>query len=471
MQKIVVIAGGNVAKRFLERLKNTPNDSLFFEIALTHAIAQPFEYPKNSSVRVFDPTSERKLKSLSLKEARVIFVLLEDMQDARTVLEFVRGENMSSSVVAMDSGRLEQEFIDKLKIKTINTADILSNMLLSFLPNTPVVAQNIGKGKGEIMEVMVPYGSRYAFRHISNIEQRNWRIAAIYRNEQLLLPKQSTMIRPLDELIILGQSNILRDVYKAIKSEVGHFPQPFGANIYFCLDVSKTSEVKIKRLVGDSILLHERLNNKRLIIKAYNINSYSSLQYLRSAREERGVIVEFDFRSGDAAEIIKNDVKRYNAGLVLCDRDGFSEEVKKTIFELKKPVLKFGKSRLFRDSYSAVVATNELNLEKISYMFFDVSLQLKLPLKIYNYDPEENDNCQTLEHYVSLSDVYGVKLQIEKESKNFFREHKRFGNFIQFLPFTERQLSLRLRDFLTPASSGLFALLKDKHQFFIPIND
>jgi len=186
MQKIVVIAGGNVAKRFLERLKNAPNDSLFFEIALTHAIAQPFEYPKNSSVRVFDPTSERKLKSLSLKEARVIFVLLEDMQDARTVLEFVRGENMSSSVVAMDSDRLEQEFIDRLKIKTINTADILSNMLLSFLPNTPVVAQNIGKGKGEIMEVMVPYGSRYAFRHISNIEQRNWRIAAIYRNEQLL---------------------------------------------------------------------------------------------------------------------------------------------------------------------------------------------------------------------------------------------------------------------------------------------
>ncbi|HRF58119.1 MAG TPA: TrkA C-terminal domain-containing protein, partial [Campylobacterales bacterium] len=345
MHKIVVIAGGNVAKRFLERLKNAPNDSLFFEIALTHAIAQPFEYPKNSSVRVFDPTSERKLKSLSLKEARVIFVLLEDMQDARTVLEFVRGENMSSSVVAMDRGRLEQEFIDRLKIKTINTADILSNMLLSFLPNTPVVAQNIGKGKGEIMEVMVPYGSRYAFRHISNIEQRNWRIAAIYRNEQLLLPKQSTMIRPLDELIILGQSNILRDVYKAIKSEVGHFPQPFGANIYFCLDVSKTSEVKIKRLVGDSILLHERLNNKRLIIKAYNINSYSALQYLRSAREERGVIVEFDFRSGDAAAIIKNDVKRYNAGLVLCDRDGFSEEVKKTIFELKKPVLKFGKSR------------------------------------------------------------------------------------------------------------------------------
>jgi hypothetical protein len=269
---------------------------------------------------------------------------------------------------------------------------------------------------------------------------------------------------------MIGQPNILRDVYKAIKSEIGHFPQPFGANLYLCLNVCAMSEAKIKRIVSDSLLLHEKLNNKKLFIKAFNINSQAVLEYLRGVSSDN-VIVEFEHRIDDAPAIIKNDIKKYNAGFVLCDKDGFKGDVKKTLFELKKPVLKFGKQRLFEESYSAVVAMHDLDLEKISYVFFDMSLQLKRVLKLYHYDPEEGDKNEVVEHYVSLSDVYGVKLQVVKESKNFFREFRGLGNFIQFLPFTDEQLSLRLKDFLNPASSGLFSLLKDNHQIFIPISD
>jgi len=470
MQKIVVIAGGSIAKRFLQRLRTVENDAMFFDIVLTESFGDSFEFPLNSYIHTFDPTSGHKLKTLPLKEARVIFVALENMQDAKIVLELTRAENMSASIVVLDGEGLDAAFIDKLKIKTINSHDVLSNMLMSFMPNIPLIAQNIGKGRGEIMEVMVPYGSKYVFRHVSNIEQKNWKIAAIYRNEQLILPKQSTMIRPQDELIMIGQPNILRDVYKAIKSEIGHFPQPFGANLYLCLNVSSMSEAKIKRIVSDSLLLHEKLNNKKLFIRALNINSQSVIEYLRSVCSDE-VIVEFEYFLDNMSSIVKNDVKKYNAGLILCDKDDFTGDVKKTLFELKKPVLKFGKKRLFEDSYSTIVATHDLDLEKISYVYFDMSLQLKMMLKLYHYDPEESEKNEVVEHYVSLSDVYGVKLQVAKESKNFFREFKGLGNFIQFLPFTDEQLSLRLKYFLNPSSNGLFSLLKDNHQIFIPISD
>jgi len=470
MQKIVVIAGGSVAKRFLQRLKTVESDTLFLDIALSESMGEDFEYPKNSSVRVFDPTSESKLKSLALKEARLVFVALENMEETKTVARLVRAENMSTSIVVLDSEELEPEFIDGLKIKAISSRDVLSNMLMSFMPNIPLIAQNIGKGQGEIMEVMVPYGSKYVFRHISNIEQKNWKIAAIYRNEQLILPKQSTMIRPQDELIVIGQPNILRDVYKAIKSEIGHFPQPFGANLYLILNVASMSEARIKRIVTDSILLHEKLNNKKLFIKAFDVNSPDVLQYLREIAQD-DVIVEFDYRTSDAVSIIKSDIKKYNAGLILCDRDSFKGDVKKALFELKKPVLKFGKRRLFEDSYSAVVDMQNPDLEKISYVFFDMSLQLKRSLKLFSYDPEEGEASGIVEHYVSLSDVYSTKLQVQKESKNFFREYRNLGNFIQFLPFTDEQLSLRIKDFFIPSNNGLFALLKDNHQIFIPISD
>jgi hypothetical protein len=230
------------------------------------------------------------------------------------------------------------------------------------------------------------------------------------------------------------------------------------------------SEARIKRIVTDSILLHEKLNNKKLFIKAFDINSPDVLQYLRKIAQD-DVIVEFDYRTSDAVSIIKSDIKKYNAGLILCDRDSFKGEVKKALFELKKPVLKFGKRRLFEDSYSAVVDMQNPDLEKISYVFFDMSLQLKRSLKLFSYDPEEGEASGIVEHYVSLSDIYSTKLQVQKESKNFFREYRNLGNFIQFLPFTDEQLSLRIKDFFVPANNGLFALLKDNHQIFIPISD
>ncbi len=469
MQKIIVIAGGAVAMRFLERLKGADTDNVSLEIVLTDNTKNA-EAPKNAVIHSFDATSEYRMKELPLREARMVFVALDDMEETKTIIRLIRQENMSAGVVAIDSQGLDTAFIDEHKIKAISTKDVLSNTLMSFMPNIPLIAQNIGKGQGEIMEVMVPYGSKYVFRHISNIEQKNWKIAAIYRNEQLILPKQSTMIRPQDELILMGQPNILRDVYKAIKSELGHFPQPFGANLYLALDLLYMPFWRLKQVMNDTLRLHEGLNGKKLFVKAIKPNDAKAIEYLRQIKKE-DVIIEIDYSVDDLSEVIKEGVKRYNIGLVLLDRTIFRGDVKKTLFELKKAVLKFGKRPLFEDSYSAVFLSENIDLEKISYVFFDMSLQLKLPLKLLDYDPEGADKNAVAEHYVSLADVYSTKIQIVKEQKNFLREHKSMGNFIQFLPFTEELLELRLRDFFIPANNRLFTLLKDNHQIFIPISD
>ena len=96
------------------------------------------------------------------------------------------------------------------------------------LPNVPLVAQNVGLGQGEIMEVHIPFGSSYAYRHIGSILQRKWKIAALYRDEKQILPTNATMIKPNDTLLILGKPLVLDGVYRTINKRMGLFPEPFG---------------------------------------------------------------------------------------------------------------------------------------------------------------------------------------------------------------------------------------------------
>ena len=51
----------------------------------------------------------------------------------------------------------------------LNSDELLATHLYEHLPNVPVIAQNVGTASGEIMEVHVPFGSTYAFRHVGSI--------------------------------------------------------------------------------------------------------------------------------------------------------------------------------------------------------------------------------------------------------------------------------------------------------------
>ncbi|MFX4253416.1 potassium transporter TrkA, partial [Aliarcobacter butzleri] len=66
------------------------------------------------------------------------------------------------------------------------------------LPNIPVLAQKIGLKQGEIMEIRVPFGSSYAYRSIGTIEQKQWRIFGLYRNQKMIEINPTLVLKPND---------------------------------------------------------------------------------------------------------------------------------------------------------------------------------------------------------------------------------------------------------------------------------
>lgn len=108
----------------------------------------------------------------------------------------------------------------------IDEFEVLANKFISRLPNIPSTPREFGLGKGEIMEIDVPFGSIFAYRHIGSIRQKEYRIVGLYRNDVLLLSTKSLVIQPRDILLVAGNPEILNAVYLQVKSNVGQFPAP-----------------------------------------------------------------------------------------------------------------------------------------------------------------------------------------------------------------------------------------------------
>ncbi len=102
--------------------------------------------------------------------------------------------------------------IDDEYTKIIHVEELIASTLYEELPNVPVVAKNIGLGKGEIMEVLISFGSPYAYRHVGSLTNKMWRIVAIYRDGKQIFPTPATMLRPNDKLIIIGNSIVLEEI-------------------------------------------------------------------------------------------------------------------------------------------------------------------------------------------------------------------------------------------------------------------
>jgi hypothetical protein len=354
-------------------------------------------------------------------------------------------------------------------IITMNSNEILSSRLIDYLPNVPVIAQNVGLGKGEIMEVLVPFGSSFIYRHLGAIEQKNWRIVAIYRNKQLLLPNRRRMIQPNDLLLLAGEPSVLKSVYKAIKRELGQFPEPFGSTLYMYIDMNLSDMNTLDEYVKRAIFIHEKFNHN-LIIKILNPNKIEKVREVKEyANKDITVDVKYDIVDDETSFF--NDIKNYHVGLVMVSCDMFKNyKIRKMLYEAHVPILKLANKDLDTLKDASLILGNNRDLEKISTTIYDISEQMSLNIDLYNYMSEhQQEKEQVIEHYSNLSAIFSKTIIVHKENENPIITLNEKENFLQFVPFTKKLTQRRIYSILSTDSEKLYHKLDNFHQIFIPV--
>ncbi len=470
MKKVLILLDGIVAKSLLQRLVELDTSHSMYDIVYMNDNILPIKKPKNFTFYNFDPTSFSKLKLVMSKVLHSdILVILGNKNDTISVAQNIRAidENINFNVF----NEWGIDFQDK-NIQDYNAVDILANGLIERLPNVPVVAQNIGLKQGEIMEIKIPFGSSYAYRYISSISQKEWKIFALYRNNMMLNIRPTLILKPNDMILVIGKPKVLLQVYAAISVTSGQFPVPFGKNIYVFVDLYLQSEEDALNSIKKARFLHERLSSSMLVIKITRPSFARVIDQIKELTKHiENKIIELDYNDIGAQIIFSTDMKKYDIGMfVITNTLLHNEVIVSKLISSKKPIFKVGVENINHLKTITMVLNNSQNYEQLSPVLFDITSQLKYKVNIINSDPiGDSDRTKLVQHLDSLAKIFNQDIKIETNGKNPLSELKAKTNILQILPLKEEMFKKRIISFFTTDSDLLSYDLKYLNQIIIPI--
>jgi hypothetical protein len=467
MDNILLILDGNIAKYFLERVYNNPILKNEYKIIYydDSILSEDRTKVNNFKFFKFDPTSNIKLSSIVQKNAfKHISIVMSNKTDAIEVFNNIRSIDKNVSVTLLNLWNLE---INDDNTTVINSYELLANRAFDTLPNVPLIGQNIGLGIGEVLQVRVPFSSSFVYRKVSHLEQKEWKISAIYRNNQLLVPNKNTTIAPNDQLLLIGNPNILKSIYEKVVSEKGNSLLRYGNNLYSIIDMNIDDEKSIFQIFKSINYLSQNLNSGKIYITVINTQNFKLLEFIKKFDKDN-IHITISYKSSDIEKIFSKDFINFGVGILIVSNRLFAKQrVKKLLGGLKIAIIKIGKKSLQEAQNIIIAMNNDKKYEKISNVVFDVASQLDKDILIYDLTPEDKDK-KTIPHYREMSKVFSKDINTISSSKNPIKKLQEYDNFIQILPHSkEITKSSKLNSLLSTDIEELYHKLDDYTQIFI----
>ncbi len=167
-------------------------------------------------------------------ESVISFLNEDSTLDIARVLRKAFGFKGSFIYVAKE--RPESGEFRELGIELISVPDVLGAILKNLLKGQGVVKYPVGIGlrKGEVAEVLITKSSPAVFMRLSELRLRNVRIALIYREGSLILPRTDLRVQPGDRLLVVGEPSQIELFLNMVTKGESNFPLKWGPKGVVC---------------------------------------------------------------------------------------------------------------------------------------------------------------------------------------------------------------------------------------------
>ncbi|EAJ5955138.1 potassium transporter TrkA, partial [Campylobacter jejuni] len=367
MNNILIIIDGILAKHFLERLCFEKGLDYFFTVVCQNSEKNNLNISSEYiDLHYFDPTSTARLENIMSKDFKQAFIYMQDEFETKKSYEALRSLNPNLEIEMMDFWGLS---VNDTHANLADARMTLSRRFMDFLPDIALTAQYIGLGVGEIMEVKIPAGSIFAYRHVSSIQQKRWRIVLIYRNSKIYFVKPSFVLEPNDSILIVGDPVVLQSIFHNIRDKAGQFPMPFGSNVFALIDMKNMNQNMQERVLDTTLKLTQKSNAKRFFIHVINPKLGAMYEKLKKLSEDKEGVF-FDYFNTDFKQI-STWLQNNDIGLVVTDIKNFEKE-KQAFFDLKIPIMKVGKASFDELKEAIILSADESELENNANVITDL---------------------------------------------------------------------------------------------------
>ncbi len=472
MKKILIILDGIVAKKLMQRIVEANTVDNNYDVIYMSDLILPVQKPSNFTFYKFDPTSKSKLSMVLDKNIHTeVLIALNSKDEMLSVIKNIKEHTKNLQMTILDYWGIK---VNDPLVRIYRGIEVLANGMVEKLPNIPVLAQNIGLRQGEIMEIRIPFGSSYAFRYIGSIEQKEWKIFGLYRNQKMITIKPSLVLKPNDVILVIGKPDVLMQVYNVIGKTQGQFPMPFGKNIYLYLDLYLQNDESVKKAIDEAKYLNQKLKNNLLIVRVTRPTNVQIMEYIKDELKHFPSIVPLiDYSNKGFNKIIKEDFRKNNIGMIMLTSEMFKKKDDiRIILDLKIPILKFGKENLKAVKRTVIILNDTNSYEQISPIVFDISSQLKIKTKIFDLDPigEKDGKSTLIDHFENLAKIFNEKIEVVTSSQNPIRELKKEKDMLQLLPLKEKMFNKKYLFRFLYTNSDFIAFNSNKYnQLLIPI--
>lgn len=469
MKQVLIIAEGSVAKIFLGFLLEKYHSNNTYTIISNDSEILSLETP--FKMLNIEPTSAFLLSPFITHNLYSIFVILSNHDKSNEVCDIIRHISSEIPIIVLMNqvSFLSPKLRDDSNINVVSSNFLSAKSLIEKIPNIPIIARGFGLNKGEIMQIHIPFGSAYSHISVGSILQKGWSIVGIYRKNNLIQVKKSTIILPNDSILAVGEPRILNKIYKRISNNKHNFPAPYGKDIFVYIDFKISSKAEIFNAINDALWLHKKIKNDNLVINILNPSDIEALKSIKDLKSD-DIFVYIEYSKMDIMQKIALDSAK-KMGLIIVPPAIFNNaKNRKILYKANRPILKVGREvRLNEIVDSLTIAADSAYIQNIAYTIVDISSQLQFDILLYEFEVngEYNENIAT--YYRNLCRIFHKKVSFHRTHSNnpIFWLYRQ--KILQFIPLEIGIIKSRFSWILEKNSHYLSLFIHKNPQILLPI--
>ena len=191
-----------------------------------------------------DATSRLVLEQAGISEADTVVISTTTEKINLEVARVIREHFDVPRVLAIGITQKGIEELETLDVEVESIFAVSANGLRNRLEQRTKTVQGIGVGKNEILEVEVHPQARLANKPLATLRPKNWHIGIIYRDGNIIVPRGTTILKPRDRVVILGQPQVLSTIAERLSFRFRDFPLEYGDTAYLYLAGTDANELR-----------------------------------------------------------------------------------------------------------------------------------------------------------------------------------------------------------------------------------